>query len=134
MKKMNPVVHFEMPADDSERMSSFYNKVFGWHTNDLGEEMGNYVLVATSEMDEAGRPKGAGMINGGFYLRREGSPSYPTFVIGVEDIQETIVKIKDAGGKVLEEPINIPGFGLYLSFIDTENNRISIMQPFNERN
>ena len=38
---MNPVVHFEMPAVDSQRMSDFYSKAFGWETQMLGEEMGN---------------------------------------------------------------------------------------------
>lgn len=28
--KMNPVVHFEMPAEDKKRMSKFYTKAFGW--------------------------------------------------------------------------------------------------------
>jgi predicted enzyme related to lactoylglutathione lyase len=28
--KMNPVVHFEMPANDRKRMADFYTKVFGW--------------------------------------------------------------------------------------------------------
>ena len=45
MKKMNPVVHFEMPAEDRKRMADFYNQVFGWQTQLMGEEMGDYVLV-----------------------------------------------------------------------------------------
>ncbi len=32
MNKINPVVHFEMPAEDSKRMADFYSKVFGWQT------------------------------------------------------------------------------------------------------
>ena len=34
---MNPVVHFEMPAEDRKRMAEFYTKVFGWKTEQLGE-------------------------------------------------------------------------------------------------
>lgn len=30
MQKMNPVVHFEMPAKDKKRVADFYSKVFGW--------------------------------------------------------------------------------------------------------
>jgi predicted enzyme related to lactoylglutathione lyase len=41
MKKMNPVVHFEMPATDRVRMADFYTRVFGWQADMLGEEMGN---------------------------------------------------------------------------------------------
>lgn len=57
MKKMNPVVHFEMPAEDRKRMADFYNHVFGWKTQMIGQEMGDYVLVTTSDVDENGRTK-----------------------------------------------------------------------------
>jgi len=40
-------------------------------------------------------------------------------------------KIEKAGGKVPGEPMEIPGTGLYVSFIDTEGNRASILQPGN---
>ena len=29
-KKVDPVVHFEMPTDDRKRMSKFYSSAFGW--------------------------------------------------------------------------------------------------------
>ena len=29
-EKMNPVVHFEMPAEDRQRMADFYKRAFGW--------------------------------------------------------------------------------------------------------
>jgi len=44
-------------------------------------------------------------------------------------------KVEDAGGKLLGgqagpgEPDNIPGVGLYASFLDTEGNRVSLLQP-----
>ena len=41
---MNPVVHFEMPYDDRQRMAQFYALAFGWQTQLLDENMGNYVL------------------------------------------------------------------------------------------
>ena len=37
--------------------------------------------------------------------------------------------VRDAGGKVLGEPMDIPGIGRYVSFFDTENNRNSMLQP-----
>jgi len=130
MKKMNPVVHFEMPAGDRIRMADFYSRVFGWQTEMLGEEMGNYVLATTSENDENGRPKHPGTINGGFYPRKDDWPTqYPSIVIAVDDIRESMQQIADAGGRLIEEPHEIPGIGLYVSFLDTENNRLSILQP-----
>lgn len=127
---MNPVVHFEMPAKDRERMVDFYARVFGWQTQLLGEEMGNYVIVATSETDEKGRPKMPGTINGGFYPKSPEMPeTHPSIVIAVEDILESIEKLTEAGGKVLGKPVEIPGIGKYISFIDTEGNRVSLLQP-----
>ena len=35
---MNSVVHFEMRYDNRERMASFYESVFGWRTQMLGED------------------------------------------------------------------------------------------------
>jgi predicted enzyme related to lactoylglutathione lyase len=42
---MNPVVHFEMPYDNRERMAKFYASAFGWQMRMLIEDMGDYVLV-----------------------------------------------------------------------------------------
>jgi hypothetical protein len=41
---MNPVAHFEFPYDNPLRMAKFYEAVFGWQTQRLGEEMGNTSL------------------------------------------------------------------------------------------
>jgi predicted enzyme related to lactoylglutathione lyase len=128
--KMNPVVHFEMPAEDRKRMADFYTKVFGWKTQALGEDMGNYVLATTIDSDEMGRPREPGAINGGFFRKTDDQPSqYPSVVIAVEDIKEHMKKVETAGGKVLGEPWDIPGVGLYVSFFDTEGNRVSMLQP-----
>ena len=54
---MNPGVHFEMPAEDKNRMADSYTKAFGWKTQMLGPEMNEYVLVTTTEPDVNGRPK-----------------------------------------------------------------------------
>ena len=87
MSKMNPAVHFEMPAEDKNRMIKFYSTVFGWQTQQLGPEMGDYVVVTTAESDETGRPKMGGAINGGFYQKTEDAISnHPSVVIAVDDI------------------------------------------------
>lgn len=129
MVQMDPVVHFEMPAEDRKRMAEFYGKVFGWQTKFMGEEMGGYVTVATVESDQKG-PKKPGAINGGFYQKRTDVPNEgPSVVIAVQDIKASMQKITDAGGKLLGQPVDIPGVGAYVSFIDTEGNRVSILQP-----
>lgn len=125
---MNPVVHFEMPAVDRKRMADFYTRIFGWQTQQMGPEMGNYVVVTTTESDDKG-PKKPGAINGGFFERTDDEMThYPTVVIA-EDIKDHMKKIQTAGGKVLGEPVEIPEIGLYVSFVDTEGNRVSLLQP-----
>jgi len=129
MSSMSSVVHFEMPYDDRERMAKFYQNVFGWQTQMFGEEMGNYVLATTTETDESG-PKKPGAINGGFFPKKPDWPAqYPSLVIAVDDIQAAMRQVTDAGGKVLGEPLEIPGVGQYVSFFDTEGNRVSMLQP-----
>ena len=86
---MDPVVHFEMPAEDRKRVADFYANVFGWKTQMLGPEMGDYVLATTTESDETGRPKKPGVINGGFFPKSDDKPAqYPSVAIAVEDIKE----------------------------------------------
>ena len=47
----------------------------------------------------------------------------------MDDISASAKKVVAAGGTVLGEPMEIPGYGLYVSFLDTEGNRVSMMQP-----
>jgi predicted enzyme related to lactoylglutathione lyase len=129
MSKMCPVVHFEMPYEQRERMASFYQKAFGWQTQMLGEEMGSYVLATTTEMDGCS-PKRAGTVNGGFFPKKPEWPAqHPSVVIAVEDIAEAMKRVKQAGGELLGEPMDIPGVGQYVSFFDTERNRVGMLQP-----
>jgi len=129
MTKMHPVVHFEMPYEQPERIAKFYQEAFGWQTQMLGAEMGNYVLATTTET-EKGRPTRPGTINGGFFLKKPDRPAqYLSVVIAVDDIQDAMEQVKKAGGEVLGQPMEIPGVGQYVSFFDTERNRVSLLQP-----
>jgi predicted enzyme related to lactoylglutathione lyase len=128
-KTMNPVVHFEMPYDDRKRMAKFYESAFGWQTQWLDEDMGHYVLATTTETDENG-PKKPGAINGSFFPKKPDWPAqHPSIVIAVDDIHDAVRSVTDAGGTVLGEPMEIPGVGQYVSFTDTEGNRVSMLQP-----
>jgi predicted enzyme related to lactoylglutathione lyase len=129
MPKMSPVVHFEIPAEDTRRISSFYENAFGWKTQMLGPDMGNYVLVTTAVSDaKPGAPAGA--IDGGFFPKKPDWPAqHPSIVIAVDDIESAMTRVGKEGGEVLGEPMPIPGIGRYVSFFDTEGNRVSMLQP-----
>ena len=139
MGKTNPVVHFEMGYEDQARMVKFYQTVFGWKTNTMGPDMGNYVVAHTAETDENGMVQTKGAINGGFYQKTDNPLSQaPSVVVSVDDIQVSMKAVVDAGGKILGgmnqkgehtmEPQMIPGVGLWISAMDTEGNRFSILQ------
>ena len=126
---MNPVVHFEMPYEDAARVARFYERAFGWRTQALGAEMGSYVLATTTETDQAG-PVKPGAIHGGFFQKKADWPAqHPSVVIAVDAIVDAMAQVRQAGGTVLGEPMEIPGVGQYVSFIDPEGNRVSMLQP-----
>jgi|SRR4030095_1712723 uncharacterized protein len=126
---MNSVVHFEMPYENRDRAAKFYESAFGWQMQKMGEEMGNYLLAITTETGEAG-PTKPGAINGGFFEKKPDWPmQYPSVVIAVDDIKRAIKKVGSAGGNVLGEPMEIPGVGQYVSFTDSEGNRVGMLQP-----
>lgn len=127
---MNPVVHFEMPADDKKRVAAFYSNVFGWNMKQYGPDMGEYVLAQTTETDANGMVKNPGAINGGFYGRTDsGGDQPPHLVISVPDVKAHMEKVKSAGGEILHDPMDIPGIGSYVSFKDTEGNIVGMLQP-----
>jgi predicted enzyme related to lactoylglutathione lyase len=130
MSSMDPVIHFEMPAEDGDRVREFYESAFGWQTMPLGPEMGDFVLAFTTETDEETRiPQKRGAINGGFYRRTE--PGQPVkLTILVDDIQEAMRKVELAGGKIIGEPVEMPGVGIFANFRDTEGNVATINQDF----
>src|SRR4051794_10946715 len=122
---MNPVVHFEMPYEDAARVANFYESAFGWQTQRMGEEMGNYVLATTTPVGSNGRPAEPGAINGGFFQKKPDWPAqYPSVVVAVDDIKQAMARVAEAGGRVLGEPMDIPGVGAYVSFTDSEGNRV----------
>lgn len=136
MPKMNPVVHFEMPSKDKKRTADFYSTVFGWQMNQMGADMGDYLLAGTTEVDENRMPKTPGAINGGFFDYQD-KPGFnvPHLVISVDNIEESIAAVKAAGGTIIGGASgpntidDIPGIGRYISFEDTDGNHVGMLQP-----
>jgi hypothetical protein len=128
---MDPVTHFEMPAKDKKRAGRFYSTVFGWQMTQLGPEMGDYMTATTAETDPKTRMvKTPGAINGGFYSPTEDPLSgVPSVVIAVKDVKASMRAVEENGGKMLRQPEEIPGIGVWVSFQDTEGNRVSMLQP-----
>ncbi|SDG79608.1 VOC family protein [Sulfitobacter delicatus] len=129
MPKPCPVVHFEMPYRDAARAAKFYEAAFGWQTQKMGSDMGDYVLLETTETKDS-RPTTPGEINGGLFPYKEDYPSQvPLVVISVEGIDAAIERVTQAGGRVFGEPAELPGIGRYVAFQDCEGNGAAMLQP-----
>lgn len=123
MSFAHKVSWFEMPADDIDRASGFYNKVFGWRTPPMGSE-GVYAL--TTAADDDGNPMEAGGINGGIHRRAGDADAGPVVNISVDDIDATLEQVVAAGGRVIQ-PRSTVEFGLTTAlFADTEGNVLGI--------
>ena len=123
---MDKVVHFEIPADDMKRAQKFYGDTFGWQTQEMPAM--NYTMVTTVPLDEKHMPKELGAINGGMYKRDENSSKSPVIVINVSSVDESIVKVKAGGGKVVRPKNKVGDMGLYAQVTDTEGNVIGLWQ------
>ena len=54
-------------------------------------------------------------------------------MIAVDNIKDAMKEVTKAGGKVIGEPVEIPTIGQYVSFFDTEGNRVSMLQPIMQK-
>lgn len=105
-----PVVHWELWSGDPEKASDFYKKVFDWEIRHIPEM--NYHLVETG---------GEGGINGGIMKPQEGPwPGNMAFYIDVDDLDAYGEKIKQAGGKVVVDKMDVPGIGQLSLFRDPD--------------
>ena|SRR3712207_3766880 len=122
----NRIVHFEIEASNQQRAKQFYAQAFGWGLEQLGEDMGNYVVVTT------GDPQEPGGINGGIYSTPPGGGKELnafSCVIGVDDIDEAMGNVSAAGGQLVGDKMDIPGIGTFARCKDTEGNFFTILQP-----
>ncbi len=115
---MAKVNHFELTADDPERAVKFYETVFGWEIGKWGGEA-DYWLCTTGEKEEPG-------IDGAIMRREPGMAN--NVVISVANMEESIEKIKEAGGTMVSEIMPIPGIGYSAYFKDTEDNLVGIFK------
>jgi predicted enzyme related to lactoylglutathione lyase len=117
---MSRVIHFEIPANDPDKLSDFYKKVFGWKFEKWGGPM-EYWMVTTGAEGQPG-------INGGF-MRKQGPVSGTTNTIDVDSLDESVKSVKNAGGKVVMEKTPIPTVGYFAYLQDPEGNIFGVMQP-----
>ena len=113
---MSRVVHFEIMADEPEKVLSFYNNVLGWEAEKWGEE--EYWLVNTGSAELG--------INGGVGRNRGGQKVINT--VDVASIDDFCAKVTAAGGTIAVPKMPVPQVGWLAYATDPEGNMFGAMQ------
>lgn len=121
----NPVVHFEIPADDMERAQGFYSRAFGWSINSMPGM--RYTLLGTAPTGEGGAPTEPGSINGGM-LERQDPVQSPVITINVPEIDAALAKIQEVGGGTVREKWAVGDMGFAAYFTDSEGNVLGLWE------
>ncbi len=117
----NPVQHFAINAEDTDRARKFYEAVFGWQFESWGPP--DFFQIRTG---------GEGDIRGALQKRRELVPGKALHgfecTVAVTDLAGVTKAILKNGGKVVMEKSTIAGVGDLMFFEDTEGNIAGAMQ------
>jgi len=125
----NTIIHFEIPADNIEKLSRFYSSLFNWKIIHTPVEGMDYWVIHTVPTDEKGMPQRPG-VNGGMFSRQtEQKGINPVNYISVENIDEHIEKVTKLGGKILMPKQQVPTVGYIALAIDPEGNQFGLLQP-----
>ena len=117
---MPTIVHFDISADNTERAKKFYEELFNWKIELLPGPVEYYLIETTALSGEQG-------VGGGIAKRNQPEDKITNF-IGVDSLDEYILRVEKFGGKVIESKWPVPGWGYLAVCLDTENNVFGLWQ------
>ncbi len=121
----NAINWFEIPVDDFDRAKMFYDRIFDYDmpVMDMGP-----VRMGMLPFDQAQRGVGGAIVKSEDFLpARQGTLVY---LNGGDDLTTILMRVDDAGGKVLLEKTQIsPEIGYYATFLDVEGNKVALHSP-----
>lgn len=120
------IIHFEIPADNVEKLKAFYEQVFSWTITQTQSPI-EYWVIQTVPIDPKGTLIRPG-VNGGMY-KRMGPESKPVNYISVESISIFLDRIVKAGGKVTQPKQEVPEVGWIAAAEDPEGNAFALLEP-----
>jgi len=109
----------DLASPDIEKSKAFYGALFGWDAIVGGEDTGGYVMFR----------KGGKNVAGAMSIMMEGQPTVWTTYVAVADADETIDKVKKAGGTAFVEPMDVTDVGRMAVFADPTGAAIGLWQP-----
>lgn len=109
----------DLGTPDPEAASEFYSALFGWEVSDMGPDAGGYRMATLGGKNVAGiGPQ-----------TQAGMPPYWTTYITSADADATTQAVRDAGGQVMVEPMDVFTSGRMAVFADPAGAPFSIWQP-----
>ena len=99
----HPIVHAEIRSADPDATRVFFGELFGWTYPREGEFPG-YTFVDTGVPDSLFTA----------ISPLQGDDDLVTFFVGVDDINETLAQAMRLGGRVVQEPVTVPGVSFAL--------------------
>jgi hypothetical protein len=110
----------DLGSPDLDATISFYGGLFGWDVpeSDNAEQTGGYRQASLR-----GKP-----VAGVMPLMQEGQPPAWTTYVAVEDADATAAKVREAGGSVFAEPMDVLDLGRMAVFADPEGAAFGIWQ------
>jgi uncharacterized protein len=121
--KEHTLVHFEIPANDPAKLSSFYEQLFNWKLDRMPNPMGPMDYFMISHKDA-----GAGETMGGIYKRTMGEIGLVNY-FSVVNIDQSLKKAASLGGNIVKAKQEIPGMGFFAILQDPDSNLFALFQP-----
>ncbi|HXZ91003.1 MAG TPA: VOC family protein [Candidatus Dormibacteraeota bacterium] len=124
------IVHFEIPANNPEKLSEFYKNLFGWKVEKMSMgEMGDYYMFETREgtAQNSEKAQATAGTNGGMMKKMDANQRPVNYVL-VESVDEFSKKIQQLGGKIVVPKTPIPNMGAFAIGLDPEGNQVGIFE------
>jgi predicted enzyme related to lactoylglutathione lyase len=118
------IVHFEIPANDVEKLRDFYSKCFGWKFQQAKVPGMEYWMISTG-------PRGKS-VGGGMYKKMSPNET-PRNYVNVDNIDSAISTFKAAGGTEVIGKQEVPAMGWSFIGADPEGNMIALWQLMKKR-
>ena len=108
--------YIEIPVTDIERAKGFYGAVFGWPFQDWGNEYSSF---------------NDGRLDGGLMKVDTVTPGGVLVIMYANDLEETLERVKSAGGKIKQPIFGFPG-GRRFHFTDPDGHELGVWSETRE--
>ena len=111
MQTHHAIDYIELAVTDMDAAKRFYTDAFDWSFNDYGPE---YAGIRAGDGEAGGLRLDTDVTTGG-----------PLVILYSEDLEATLARVRDAGGRIAKEIFSFPG-GRRFQFLDPSGNELAV--------